>query len=505
LVRDDDGAVLDAEYSVVRDEGHLDLILESAGGASRDAPARNADYRSTLGVLLARLRGLKAIVDDAVVDSRYTQQAGIPAADRRLIDGPVRLRDVDDLDALRLQLTSRQTHIGQTPDARGGNSTKRIRLRLTVPGYSAGDADRLADRIANPLPVLPELSPEAYVVDGSHRRGGLTALAEPPQASVEDVLGALQGLKLQHGPDGLAKRHQPLTLLWAIGRARQRRHRLIPWPEAKAEVGQLIQDHGRATDRRNPHLPFLALSGSGLWEVTRYPPSGLTSNARLRWLNNTKPIVRGGLAEPVCKLLAESKDAAVQAVGLLLADHFDTEEWDGVLAATGLTNLASALRSSPAPLRVRRPGRSGRIADAVLRAAIEQHAVDWAMNHYRGLGYEVRDVGSIESYDVHAVSGGDELHIEVKGSISAVNYVQLTVNEVEHARQVQTELVVVDQIQWEHLADGAAIRTSGGRFRLWPNWQPADLDLRADRFRYRLLLVEATGLSSPTSQEPAQP
>lgn len=492
LVRDDDGEVLDAEFSVIQDAGHLDLILESAGGASGERPARNTDYRITLGVLLARLRDLGATIEYAVVDSRYTQQASIAVADRRLMDSPARLGDVDDLDALRLQLTSRQTHVGQSADARGGNSTKRIRLRLTVPGYNASDADRLAGHLAGPPPVL-ELSPEAYVVDGSPRLGALAALAEHTQARIGDVLEALRRLRLQHGPDDLAKRHQPLTLLWAIGRARQGQPRLIPWPEARAGVGQLIDDHGRATDRRNPHLPFLALSDSGLWELTEHPPRGLASNRRLRWLNNTKPIVRGGLTEQVSRLFAVSEDAAVQAVGALLTDHFDTEEWDGILTATGLTNLASALRSSPARPSSRRPGRSGRIADAVLRAAIEQHAVGWAMNHYRGLGYEVQDVGSVESYDMRAIRGGDELHVEVKGSISAIDYVQLTVNEVEHARGERTDLVVVDQIQWERLADDT-IRTSGGDFRLWPNWQPADTDLRPDRFRYRLPPVEPTGL-----------
>jgi hypothetical protein len=499
LAHDDNGEVLDAEFSVVQDGGRLDLILESAGGASADRPARNTDYRTTLDALLARLRGLEAVIVDAVVDSRYTRQARIPAAERRLIDSPIHLVDVDDLEVLRLQLTSRQTHVGQAPDARGGNSTKRIRLQLTVPGYGPGDADLLAERLATPIPVLAELSPEALVVDGTHRAAAFAAHGRPVQATIGEVLGALRGLRLQHGPDDLAKRHQPLTLLWAIGRARQRRPRLIPWPEARARIGQLIQDHGRATDRRNPHLPFLALPGSGLWELTAHPPRGLTSNARLRWLNNTKPIVRGGLTEPVFDLLAASEDATVQAVGVLLADHFDIEEWDGVLTAVGLMSLANALRTSPARPRVRRPGRSGRIADAVLRAAIEQHAVDWAMNHYRGLGYKVSDVGSVESYDVLAVRGGDELHIEVKGSISAVDYVQLTVNEVEHARSRRTDLVVVDQIEWERLADDT-IRTSGGCFRLWVKWQPADPDLRADRFQYRLPKGEATELSSSSSQ-----
>jgi hypothetical protein len=36
LAHNDDGEVLDAEFSVAEDDGHLDLILESAGGAAGD-------------------------------------------------------------------------------------------------------------------------------------------------------------------------------------------------------------------------------------------------------------------------------------------------------------------------------------------------------------------------------------------------------------------------------------------------------------------------------------
>jgi hypothetical protein len=133
------------------------------------------------------------------------------------------------------------------------------------------------------------------------------------------------------------------------------------------------------------------------------------------------------------------------------------------------------------------PGtRSGRIADAVLRGAIEKHAVDVVMTLYGQLGYAVTDVGAIESYDVLAIQGAEELHIEVKGSISAAYDVELTVNEVDHARSdTPTDLVVVDEIKWSWLDDGT-VQTSGGRCRSWRNWQPAEGDLKASRYRYRL-------------------
>ena len=128
---------------------------------------------------------------------------------------------------------------------------------------------------------------------------------------------------------------------------------------------------------------------------------------------------------------------------------------------------------------------AGRIADAVLRAAIEIHAVNLVMSHYTELGYAVTDVGAIESYDVLAIQGAEELHIEVKGSTGTADAVELTANEVTHARAViPTDLVVADEIKWTRLDDGT-IQTSGGRRRSWRNWQPAEKDLTASRYRSR--------------------
>ena len=68
----------------------------------------------------------------------------MPESLRSLLDAPVRLAELTDLDELRLQLTARQVKISQAPGSRGGNSSKRIRLRLEVPGFGPHDAERLA-------------------------------------------------------------------------------------------------------------------------------------------------------------------------------------------------------------------------------------------------------------------------------------------------------------------------------------------------------------------------
>jgi hypothetical protein len=309
LATDDNGRVLNAKYAVEADRGLLALVLESAGGATGGRAARNTDYRPALAVLLTRLRDLDCVIQDALVDSGFTQQKGIEEAQRRLVDSPIRLSDEPDIEALRLRLTSAQAKIGQAPDvSKGGNSSKRIRLRLEVPGYGIEEADRLATDLATPAHVLDD------------------------------------------------------------------------------RVGRVGRDSQRDASRPRSSQP--------------------------------------------------SKN-------------------------------------------------SGRLDDVILRAAIEKHAVDRTMAHYSKQGYVVTDVGNIESYDVCAIKGIEELHVEVKGSIRSADVVELTTNEVNHARRVVTDLVVVDQIQWERLPDGT-ILTSGGRFRCWACWQPADADLRPARYQYRL-------------------
>jgi hypothetical protein len=177
LASDDDGRILDAEYSVEQDGDLLALILESASGPAGSRPARNMDYRRALAVLLGRLRDLGAVVQDGLVDSTFTQRRGIPESERRLFRSPIRLADELDIEAVRLRLTAAQARIGQVPDAsKGGNSSKRIRLQLYVPGFDAGEADRLAARLAASEPDNLSIyrSPEEPQIGQTFPEGAVT-------------------------------------------------------------------------------------------------------------------------------------------------------------------------------------------------------------------------------------------------------------------------------------------------------------------------------------------
>ena len=149
---DDEDTPLDAGCRVEADGAHLALIMESRSGASGSRPPRNPDYNRALSVLLSRLAALDAVLVDALVDSQQTRELGLLEAERRLAAVPLRLADVADMDALRRRMGTAQSKIGQAPDAaKGGNATKRIRLRFDVPSYRPADAARLADALSRPF------------------------------------------------------------------------------------------------------------------------------------------------------------------------------------------------------------------------------------------------------------------------------------------------------------------------------------------------------------------
>jgi 5-methylcytosine-specific restriction protein B len=143
-VHDAAGGSLNATFSAEPEGNWVALIMESRSGRAAGRPGRNADYNPALTLLLERLARLDATLVAALVDSRKTQALGIPEMKRRLITEPVKLALVPDMEAFRAQMGTAQAKIAQEPDAtKGGNSTKRIRLRLDVPGYGPDQAQRI--------------------------------------------------------------------------------------------------------------------------------------------------------------------------------------------------------------------------------------------------------------------------------------------------------------------------------------------------------------------------
>jgi hypothetical protein len=117
------------------------------------------------------------------------------------------------------------------------------------------------------------------------------------------------------------------------------------------------------------------------------------------------------------------------------------------------------------------PSGQGFLTDAKLRRSIELHAEEVTMRLYESEGdLTPQKVG--KPYDLLIEREGDDLHIEVKGSISPVDKVFLTRNEVSHAMKYpNVDLVVVDCIQCTLSKDGQ-YQLRGGRVRRWKGWIP---------------------------------
>jgi Protein NO VEIN, C-terminal len=136
----------------------------------------------------------------------------------------------------------------------------------------------------------------------------------------------------------------------------------------------------------------------------------------------------------------------------------------------------------------RREGRrmgQGFQSEQAVKVAVEAHAMNAATACFGG-SWEVIDVHGSESFDLKCIKGGEEKHIEVKGTTTLGQEVILTPNEVEHARShPDTALFVLTQIDIERTKDGG-VRASGGVPIVLDPWIIAQGVLRPVGFRYQL-------------------
>lgn len=157
-------------------------------------------------------------------------------------------------------------------------------------------------------------------------------------ALTTDVLvGLLTKLRVYRsgGPPAL---YQPITLLWAFGRARRGEPRLASWPLMQREVGELLTRYGRG-ETAAVYYPVAALHGAGLWELDARPesvPSAHGSSVPQRWFDEHQP--KGGLVKPVYNLLRDSPEARAAAVRTLMDTHVGGPDATALLAELGLSD-----------------------------------------------------------------------------------------------------------------------------------------------------------------------
>ncbi|WP_377268659.1 YDG/SRA domain-containing protein [Peterkaempfera sp. SMS 1(5)a] len=154
-------------------------------------------------------------------------------------------------------------------------------------------------------------------------------------AFVDEVCAEINALRVDQS-SGQPARHQPITLLWAIGRAAGGQPRLVPWSDARPALRRLLKDHGRPGSDPAPEYPFVALSRSRLWELDGAAgevPVARGSGVR-RWLDEHSP--RGGLEGRLYELMATNLVARRRVVDTLLHRFFDGAEPTLLLGAVHL-------------------------------------------------------------------------------------------------------------------------------------------------------------------------
>ncbi|MFF4816912.1 YDG/SRA domain-containing protein [Kitasatospora sp. NPDC001309] len=156
---------------------------------------------------------------------------------------------------------------------------------------------------------------------------------------VNDLCTAIAALRVDRS-SGQPARHQPITLLWAIGRAAAQEPRTVPWSVAQGELRALLEKHGRPGSDPAPEYPFVALSRSELWELNGHegPVPPARGSVVRRWLDDQNPT--GGLGRGFYELMASSPTARDRVVSALVTRFFDAERPSDLLEDTRLDAVA---------------------------------------------------------------------------------------------------------------------------------------------------------------------
>jgi 5-methylcytosine-specific restriction protein A len=205
------------------------------------------------------------------------------------------------------------------------------------------------------LPGERALPASAFSGGADHAVALLRALGftvvEEPGLGVDELLDRVARLRVNRS-SGRPLLHQPITLLWAAGRARRAQERLLPWRATADEISALLLDHATNGERPRPDYPIAALHRAGLWELAGQQepvPAAHGDSELARWFARNEPA--GGLVAPVHTLLRRSGEARIALVDALLSTYFAGRDPEPLLHDVGLYDdeLADDASDAPAP------------------------------------------------------------------------------------------------------------------------------------------------------------
>ncbi len=170
---------------------------------------------------------------------------------------------------------------------------------------------------------------------------GFEVVVDEPASPRRRLLELVGGLRAAGTPDGPA-RHQPITLLWALGRAVHHRPRLVSWRDAHLELRQLLGEYGQPSSRPTPEFPILALARTDLWDLQGHtgaiPPA---HGEPITWLEDQNPYF--GFTAWAYELVAFDEAARTDVIATL-ADRF----FDGNIPEALLKEVGLGLKERPA-------------------------------------------------------------------------------------------------------------------------------------------------------------
>ncbi|MGW8993457.1 hypothetical protein ACWGRF_26540 [Streptomyces zhihengii] len=198
---------------------------------------------------------------------------------------------------------------------------------------------------------------------------GFEVTGLPPRGAdvqIADLLRRIRALRPARTPHGPAP-HQPVTLLWAIGRAQRGRARITTWDETRTELGDLLARHIPPGSRPRPDYPLLALHRAGLWDFDGEVgdvPTAHGDAALSAWFRRHRP--SSGLPAAHHDLLHRSGHARITVVEAILEAHVADARYTALLSDTGLDDPSVAEDAEPGASPVPAPAAA---PDAVATAA----------------------------------------------------------------------------------------------------------------------------------------
>lgn len=146
---------------------------------------------------------------------------------------------------------------------------------------------------------------------------------------------------------GVRAPHKPLLLLWALGRAAQKKPRLTKFAVVEQPLRQLLMDFGPRRKSYHPEYPFWYLrskNNSKIWEVERAGELPLKKNHREPQIEELRE-ASGGFLSEVFLLLEHDSSLIGQLAFELVNANFPSSIHSEILEAVGLHPLEHRTKS----------------------------------------------------------------------------------------------------------------------------------------------------------------